>query len=289
VALFLKKVFNDGCDKYEFRMELGKGEILEVEIAGRIIQGAPRTQQMACLFARNVTERNRMENELIQSERLGIIGKMAAGVAHEINNPLGIIRYNAEDLLFAEELSDEARDGLNAISRNAARAGDTIASLLDLASPKPMVKSVLDLEEIVRDSIALLGPKIKNVTLTLTMKDAPLSICGDSPALHQVMVNLLLNAISSMEDQKEIHISGDRSADGVRLVVADTGKGIRQEDLAQVFEPFFSSRKNGFGLGLFITRRIVERHYGVIFAESQMGKGACFILEFPTCTATEGA
>jgi len=169
VSPFLDKVFHDGCDKYEFHMDERSNTVLEVEIAGRLIQGTGHAGQLACLFARNVTDRNRMEEELIQSERLAIIGKMAAGVAHEINNPLGIIRFNAEDLLYAEEMSEDARDGLDAISRNAARAADTITHMLDLASPKPLQMQPFHLEDTVRDSITLLGPKIKRAEVSVKM------------------------------------------------------------------------------------------------------------------------
>nr|WP_287410662.1 ATP-binding protein [Pseudodesulfovibrio sp.] len=281
VAPFLDKVFNDGCDKFEFRMDEKTRQDMEVEIAGRILQGPIQPGLLACLFARNVTDRNRMEEELIQSERLGIIGKMAAGVAHEINNPLGIIQFNAEDMLYAEEMSTEAREGLTAISRNAARAADTITHLLDLASPKPMANDILHLDEAVKDCIALLGPKIKKTTLTLDIQNEPLSMRGDSRAIQQVLVNLLLNALSSMQGKRSISIFGDRSHESIRLVIEDKGKGIVRKDLPHIFDPFFTSRENGFGLGLFITRRIVERHGGIIFAESEPDKGTRMILEFP--------
>ena len=289
VAPFLGKVFNDGCDKFEFRMDEKTGQDIEVEIAGRILQGPIQPGLLACLFARNVTDRNRMEEELIQSERLGIIGKMAAGVAHEINNPLGIIRFNAEDLLYAEEMSSEAREGLTAISRNAARAADTITHMLDLASPKPMANDIFYLEEAVKDSVALLGPKIKKATLTLDIQNKPLSMRGDSRAIQQVLVNLLLNALNSMQGKGSISIYGDRSHEGIRLVIEDKGKGIAKKDLPHIFDPFFTSRKNGFGLGLFITRRIVERHEGIIFAESEPDEGTRMILEFPLHENEESA
>ncbi len=287
ITVFLKKIFSDGCDRFEFRMNPQKGETMHVEIAGRIIQGPVQACLQACLFARNVTERNLLEEELIQSERLAIIGKMAAGVAHEINNPLGIIQYNAEDILYAEKMSDDAREGLVAISRNASRAADTITHMLDLASPKPMAKTLLNLEEAVQDSIALLGPRLKNTQVSLKSINPPLNMLGDSRAIQQVLVNLLLNALNSMQGEGTISITGQTTKEGIRLVVQDTGKGIPQKDLPRIFDPFFTSRNNGFGLGLFITRRIVEHHEGIIFAESEPGNGTRMFLEFPTHTNEE--
>nr|WP_243545705.1 ATP-binding protein [Pseudodesulfovibrio tunisiensis] len=284
VAAFLTKVFNDGCDKYEFEVDMPDGSLLQVEVAGRIIQGSLHTELLACLFARNVTERNRMEEELIQSERLGVIGKMAASVAHEINNPLGIIQANAEDLLFAGEVDADTREGLEAIQRNAVRAGEIIRDLLDLASPKPFAEETLDLADMVHESITLLGPKLRQVELTLDLR-GPLMVRGDSRALQQVVVNLLLNAQNYVQEGGEVAIAGYASAHGddqtIRLEIRDSGKGIARENLFRVFEPFFTSRKSGFGLGLFITRRIVERHNGIIFAESEPGRGTRIIIELP--------
>lgn len=282
ITAFLQKIFKNGCCRFEFRMNIKKGHTMDVEIAGRIIQSPVQSGIQACLFARNITERNRMEEELIQSERLAIIGKMAAGVAHEINNPLGIIQYNAEDILYAEKMSDDAKEGLVAISRNASRAAYTIKHMLDLASPKPMTNELLNLKDVVQDSIALLGPKLKNTKLSLDSINSSLNMIGDSRAIQQVLVNLLLNALNSIQGEGTIKITGQKNRGGILLVVQDTGKGIPQKDLPRIFEPFFTSRNNGFGLGLFITRRIVERHEGIIFAESDLGKGTCMFLEFPT-------
>lgn len=291
VDAFLDKVFDDGCDKYEFVFKTRDGQPMEVEVAGRIVQGQAGTEQQACLFARNVTERNRMEAELIQSERLGIIGKMAASVAHEINNPLGIIQANAEDLLFADCPSAEVREGLRAILRNATRAGEITTGLLDLASPKPLSNDVLSLEEVVRESLALLGPKLKSLRLELRFPESPLLVRGDARSLQQVIVNLVLNSIESMDGRGSVAIAGRTEGCGsgktVVLVVKDTGRGIPRQDLSNIFEPFFTSRKTGFGLGLFITRRIVERHGGVLFVESELGKGTRMIIELPALNEGE--
>jgi len=287
IAAFLTKVYNDGCDKHEFKMLGVSGHALEVEIAGRVIQGPLQAELLACLFARNVTERNRMEEELIQSERLGIIGKMAAGVAHEINNPLGIIQANAEDLLYEVELEDDVKEGLSAIQRNAIRAGEITKGLLEAASPKPMTARKLDVGGLLREAISLLGPKAKTSDIEVVETTEPLCIKGDSRALQQVVVNLLFNSLASMGGRGVIRIHVCRQVDleheTVRVVVEDTGKGIPRENLPRIFEPFFTSRKAGFGLGLFITRRMVERHEGLVFAESEEGVGTRMILEFPAC------
>ncbi len=291
IYAFLDKVFNDGCDKHEFVMQMVGDQPLEVEIAGRIIQGRLGNELLACLFARNVTERNRMEEELIQSERLGIIGKMAASVAHEVNNPLGIIQANAEDLLYEGSLSEEVKEGLEAIQRNATRAGEITTGLLELASPKPMTVETLDVEDLIRESISLLGPKAKNSEIEVDVQSGPLFIRGDNRALQQVLVNLFFNALENMENGGKLVVHSNCEGEGeygtVRIVIRDRGKGIPRENLHRIFEPFFTSRKGGFGLGLFITRRMVERHDGIIFAESAPGTGTAMNVEFPAYTRRE--
>jgi len=285
IVAFLTKVFNDGCDKHEFTMLSTLDHSMEVEIAGRVIQGPLHTQLLACLFARNVTERNRMEEELIQSERLGIIGKMAASVAHEINNPLGIIQANAEDLLYEVEVDEDVKEGLSAIQRNAIRAGDITKGLLEAASPKPMLVQKLDVATLLHGSISLLGSKRKGRDIEVRILNESMVISGDERALQQVLVNLLFNSLAATNEDGRIVVvarsAGKGENETVRIVVKDTGKGIEQENLTRIFEPFFTSRKGGFGLGLFITRRMVERHDGLIFAESEFGQGTLMYLEFP--------
>jgi PAS domain S-box-containing protein len=291
INAFLTKVFNDGCDKHELNMVSASAYPMEVEMAGRILQGGSQQQVLACLFARNVTERNRMEEELIQSERLGIIGKMAASLAHEINNPLGIIQANAEDLMFMEGESKDVKDGLSAIQRNAIRAGEITKGLLEAASPKPMSMEIIEVGALVNDALLLLGGKSKRQRVTVQMESDPLYIRGDERALQQVLVNLVFNSLSATEESGSIkiltHGAGEGDSQTVRIEVRDTGKGIARENLTRIFEPFFTSRKGGFGLGLFITRRMVQRLDGLIFAESEVGRGTSMFLEFPAVSPKE--
>ncbi|OIQ50205.1 Sporulation kinase A [Pseudodesulfovibrio hydrargyri] len=291
IGAFLTKVYHDGCDKLDLQMLGVSAQPMEVEVAGRIIQGGSQEGVLACLFARNVTERNRMEEELIQSERLGIIGKMAASLAHEINNPLGIIQANAEDLMYEEGSSRDVKDGLAVIQRNAIRAGEITTGLLEAATPRPMIMEILDVRTLIADSLLLLGSRKKRERVTLEIEERPLFIRGDERALQQVLVNLVFNSLAVTDEDGTIAILAQGEGEGehatVRIEVRDTGKGIPRENLTQIFEPFFSSRKGGFGLGLFITRRMVQRLDGLIFAESELGKGTSMFMEFPAARLKE--
>lgn len=281
---FINLLFSEGCSRYDCIMIGSDDQEIDVEIAGSAIGMLDGTKLYACLFARDVTERNRLEMNLVQSERLAIIGKMAASVAHEINNPLGIIQANAQELMY-EEVSEDVQEALTAIKRNAVRAGSITKDLLELASPKPISSEKLNVEDVIKGGIALLGPKVKTNNISIEIKDGPLFIHGDDRSLQQVLVNLLFNAQAHSEPDSPIDITvyeNTIGADGtLRIIVRDHGKGIEKENLQNVFEPFFSKRKGGFGLGLFITRRIVERHNGIIFAQSLPGKGTAINMEFP--------
>ena len=250
-------------------------------------------ETLACCIARDRTEQQRMERELIQSERLAVIGRLAAGVAHEINNPLGIVRTNAD---IAGKLNREpavvAR--LEAIRRNVERASAITRRLLRLSVPDSLTPERVDMAELVRESLRFLHPRLKNVELDLSGLPAPLELTGDRVLLEQLILNLLLNALDSMEDKGRLTISGafapsddgggqaDAGGGTVLLNIRDSGKGIPRQDLEKIFDLFYTTRNSeGFGLGLFISRRIVEQHGGLLYAESDPGRGASFRVELP--------
>lgn len=243
-------------------------------------------EPMACCIARDITERQHMENQLLQVERLAVIGKLAAGVAHEINNPLGIILTNAE---MALEMNDNAEleKRLSSILRNVGRAASITQRLLHLAVPDRMKVTPLYLEQLVHESLSFLAPRLQNVRVNLDGLAHGLEIHGDQALLQQLIINLLLNALDSMKDEGELQISafmrpGEGDERGVILTVRDSGKGIAKENLERIFDLFYTTRsRQGFGLGLFISRQIAEQHNGTLYAESENSEGATFILELP--------
>ncbi|MDD2219992.1 MAG: transporter substrate-binding domain-containing protein [Desulfoplanes sp.] len=281
---FLHKLFNDGYGKHEFTLRGRGGDRIVVEIAGQPIE-EEQAEDMACLFARDVSERNKMEEDLIQSERLAIIGKMAASVAHEINNPLSIIQANAEELLYSDHLTTDIKEGLSAILRNAERAGEITRGVLAQSAPKALCLEKINVQDLLEQSVMLVSPKAKKNTITIKVTAGPLFFNGDVRSLQQVFMNLLFNALEHTDSDKQITLTAVKTGTGenstIQIVVRDQGQGIVRKNLRQIFEPFFTSRKGGFGLGLFISRRIVERNNGLIYAESESGKGTAMILEFP--------
>lgn len=236
--------------------------------------------ELVCCIGRDVSQRRDMERELARSERLALIGRLAAGVAHEINNPLGIILANADYLL-----KRSASPQLEAIVRNVERASDITRRLLHLAVDREREDAPLDLAGLVRECLAFLRPRLKKVELALELPER-LSARGDRALLEQLLLNLLLNALDSMKDEGRLciwgRLSGDGDGGGITLAMEDSGPGIPRENLERIFDVFFSTKgSRGFGLGLFVARSIAERHGGLLWAESDEGRGAVMMLELP--------
>ena len=268
----------------QFRFRVGHEGERDVEIAaGTVIYGGQ--EEALCCFVRDISTRKRLEYELIQSERLAVIGKMAACVAHEINNPLGVIKSNAS-LLCTPGFESESESCLDAIVRNANRAAKITRELMTLAQPKEFQAQEVDLLAVVRDSLSFLAPKMPGVVLSMDEPVKPQRITGDPDQMLQVFINLILNALQSMNEVKEkklaIIFCDYPSPDSIRVSIQDSGCGIRREMLPVIFDPFMTSGKpEGFGLGLFVVGRIIEQHGGVIYVESEEGKGTRVILELP--------
>lgn len=235
--------------------------------------------------------------ELARSARLASVGYLAAGVAHEINNPLSLIAGYGERSLRQLDRGDvtidsePVRQALRIVCEEAFRCREITNRLLSLARPDSAPRRVLRLSEIVREVAAALGglPAFKRSTLMLEISDAEPSVLADAGEMKQVVLNLMINALEAVRQRgEEARIAVSIApADGcVRLVVADNGIGMSEEVLHQVFEPFYTRRPatsgTGAGLGLAITHAIVTEHGGRISAESDgPDRGARFVVELP--------
>ena len=244
-------------------------------------------RDVLCCFARDISERKRLENELVQADRLAVIGRMSACVAHEINNPLAIVRSNIA-LLRAFGVPQESRQFLEAIERNTDRAGKITRELLDLAKPRKLSPGTLDVVELVRECLSFLSPRMRDVSLSMPEPVHPQRLTGDRQLLQQAFINILLNAVESMDGSRQktltIRFCDRPNLDYVRVGVEDSGCGIAREMLPMIFEPFVTSgKRSGFGLGLFVVRRIVEDHGGEVYAESELGEGTRMVVELPGC------
>ena len=255
---FMFSVFQAGFGEMELVFEGKDGARIHVEMIATTVNGPPGQSPLACCFSRDITERKHLENELIKSERLAIMGRMAAGLAHEINNPLGIILANSEELLGSCSLEGSERQYLETIARNAERAGDILHNLLSFTKPGPCDETPIDLESIADESVLFLQQKLKakRINIQREIVGESLTMTGNYGQIQQVVINLMLNAIQAVTEGGTIIVRIVSSPHGVspciRLEVEDNGIGISESVLPRIFDPFFTSHKEGFGLGLFL-------------------------------------
>ncbi len=225
--------------------------------------------------------------QLTQADKLASVGRLAAGIAHEINNPLtGVLTYAS---LMAKRFpaGDPSAEDLEVIIRETKRCRGIIKELLDFARPTPPSRRLTDLNEVMRHSLAVVMNQLSmsQVNLSLDLAQDLPEVFADANQLQQVVVNLLLNAADVVEPETgQIRLSTRDVGDGyVAFQVEDNGSGIRAEDVPHLFEPFFSTKGNrGTGLGLAVTWGIVEGHAGSIDVQTELGKGTCFSVRIPT-------
>jgi signal transduction histidine kinase len=229
------------------------------------------------------------ENRLVQAAKLAAVGEMAAGLAHELNNPLTSVTGFAE--LVLEELDDASplRPDLDLVMREARRARDVVRRLLDFARQSESARANASLNRVVEDVVALSRHLIhtNGVELKLDLQEDLPWVLMDENQMKQVLLNLVHNALQAMPDGGRMDITtvqGQKiGRDGVMVSVQDTGVGIPAENQTRIFEPFFTTRANrgGTGLGLSVTYGIISEHGGEIELTSEPGKGALFKVWLP--------
>ncbi|MHB8845542.1 MAG: ATP-binding protein [Nitrospirota bacterium] len=246
-------------------------------------------------YLKDVTAQKRLEHQLVLSDKLASLGTLVAGIAHEINNPLGIIAGYSEALLdraHEPELAntrgfEDFPEYLRTIHSEIFRCKGILKSLLEFARPSGGTFREIDINELIKEVLLLLQHRTSRLKHTLELslnRDLP-KIYADAGSLRQLLMNLLLNAIYFTPEGGSIHIATGADAAGrIRLTVRDTGAGIPAELLGKVFDPFFTTKPvgEGTGLGLTISHRIVEEHRGTIEVESRPGTGTAFIITLPS-------
>jgi two-component system NtrC family sensor kinase len=246
-------------------------------------------------MAQSIQEREEMVQQVTRqqigrSEHLASVGRLAAGVAHEINNPLTGVLAFADLLREKENLDEQDREDLDLIIRETKRAREIVRGLLEFARETPSRKTQLDVNDLVRRTMQLLGKReaFQNINLVEDLADRLPWIHGDNNQLQQVFVNLSLNACEAMPSGGTLLISTSRESDRVVIKVIDTGIGIKREHVDKIFEPFFTTKPvgKGTGLGLSVSYGIVQQHGGTLEVESQEGKGTTFTVTLPTARTT---
>jgi two-component system, NtrC family, sensor kinase len=233
----------------------------------------------------DVTDRNELERRLVQADKLSSIGLLAAGVAHEVNTPLAVISTYAQMLAKQVSGDDQKSKLLEKIAKQTFRASEIVNSLLNFSRTSPTEFVELDLNRVIRETVSLVEHQFDKtgVTTALNLADVLPSVRGNSGKLQQVFLNLFINARDAMPNGGNLAIRSWAEGGFAHVEISDTGQGIPTENLARIYDPFFTTKgpKKGTGLGLSITYGIVQEHNGSIEVDSTLDHGTRFRLEFP--------
>ncbi len=242
------------------------------------------SQQMEEKIQRTTADLRKTEAQLIRSEKLAALGQLAAGIAHEIRNPLTSINILIHSLTENLSSGDSHREDLKVIEEEINRINEILDRFLRFAKPAAPLLERTDVASIFEETLQLIRPRIEKQRIVVRKEFQALPIIlMDREQIKQVALNLLLNAVQAMPEGGTLTLRGQNSEEGqwIRISIQDSGMGIPSEDMNKLFDPFFSTKEGGVGLGLSIAHRIVDQHHGKIEVESNPGEGTLFALWLP--------
>ncbi len=272
-----------GSERHEIRLDRPDGRRIPVGVTFWQLRSGEGEAVGVIGVCQDLSTIKQMEERMRQADRLATVGRLSANIAHEIRNPLASVSGAIEAL--ARELPPDPTQSrlVEIVLRESERLNRLITDFLDYARPAPLTVVELDLARLLEEVLLLLehrhlpdGLKVVNETA------GPLPLRGDPQLIRQVLWNLCLNAVQAMPDGGELRLAGRwEEGDRIRLWVTDTGSGIAEGDLPHVFEPFYSTKPEGTGLGLASVYRIVQDHGGQIEVQSRVGEGTVMTLTLP--------
>jgi len=277
---------------------LGISQIHEMEIVNKrgephtvMVKSSPlRGEDGAVIgmvgFIRDVTKTHLLEEKLKNEERLASLGRLAAGIAHEIRNPLSSIKMNLSILKKRLRPSLTDLEHFEIAQEEVANLERIVTELLDYAKPITLTLRWQNLHERLAAVLASLRPVLKERSINVEFKPDPAISMAlfDQGKLHQAMLNVLLNAVQASRPGSSIIVetrAGESEHAPLQILVRDAGKGIEPDSLKYVFDPFYSTKSNGTGLGLSVVRNIIRNHNGIVTIESEPGVGTTVRLELP--------
>lgn len=276
-ALAARPTADDRVSRAEATLKRATGETVQIGVSVAPLRDPKGSVVGQVLSFQDLTPIRRMEEVVRRSEHLAGIGRLAAGIAHELRNPLASVSGAIELLRGAAEIGAEERKLMGIALREVARLGDLVDGLLQYARPQPPHKVPIDVSDLVGDIVRMFASD-ETLRDTDIQLEAPRGCRAhaDASQLRQVVWNLLRNAAQAASAGGKIWVRVWQVGDRVQISVRDSGPGLKADSRARLFEPFFTTKERGTGLGLAIARRIVEEHGGAIDVESSPGSGATF-------------
>ena len=242
------------------------------------------SRQMEEKIQKTTADLSKTEAQLIRSEKLAALGQLAAGFAHEIRNPLTSINILIHSMREKPPSGDSYKEDFKVIEEEIHRINEIVDQFLRFAKPAPPLLEKTEVSSIFEETLQLLRPQIEKQLIVVEKEFQPLPIILiDREQMKQAILNLLLNAIQAMPGAGHLTLKGQNSEDGqwIHLSIQDSGVGIPGEDMNKLFDPFFSTKEGGMGLGLSIAHRIIDQHHGKIEVESTLGEGTLFTVWLP--------
>ena len=281
VERFLARRESDIVGKTIPLMALRKGgEEFPIELSLSFLDMGGRLTFTAII--RDVTEHRRMESKLLQSERLAAVGQAVAHVAHEIKNPLMVIG-GVSNQIKRNLLQEKDQQKLDIVLEEVRRLEGLVANLGDFTKEYRLVKRPADVNAVIRDVLKIMKGVYPLERYGFRERLSPYlgEIDCDPDKLKQVFINIISNGLQAMRDGGTITVSTQKIWHGIEVRISDEGTGIHEKDLEHIFEPFYTTREQGSGLGLSISYKLIEAHAGEIWAASRPGRGATFVIRIP--------
>ena len=276
---------------YKYNASTEDGRPLTLNISLAPFEAARGVVTGTLVVIENVTERAQLEQQLLEREKLSSIGLLAAGVAHEVNTPLAGISSYAQMLLQQVQEDDPKRRLLEKIHVQTVRASGIVNNLLNFSRTGDAQFREVDINQVLEDTLQLLEPQLRNAkfTISCTYGEHLQPAYGSASKLQQVFMNLILNARDAMPNGGRLSVHTRAVDTSLVIDFRDTGVGIAPENIARIYDPFFTTKEvgQGTGLGLALSYGIIQEHNGRIFVESRPGEGAHFTIKLPTAFARQ--
>ncbi|MHB8770286.1 MAG: ATP-binding protein [Syntrophales bacterium] len=288
--IFRRLVGEGRASEREIDFTAVEGRTIPLEVIATMLREEDDAFVGYVILFRDMTEIRRLKQEVARSQRLASLGSLAAGVAHEIRNPLSSIKGFATYFRERYRENPDDRETAETMISEVDRLNRVITQLLEFARPLTMKRIPTSLPVVIRHALRTVEGQAtqKGIRIETDIPAAPAEIPLDADRMSQVLLNLLLNAVAATDAGGSIGVSLKQQDDGtIRIAIADTGAGIRPEDLPRVFDPYFTTKPSGTGLGLPIVQKIVEAHGGTIHIASEAGKGTTVTLLLPTTSEEE--
>lgn len=269
----------------EIKCSTQKGKRIPLEVGAQSLRDADGNLFGYVLLFKDLSEIRALRREIARNQRLASVGRLAAGVAHEIRNPLSSIKGLAT--YFKERYQDKLDDQqiANIMIQEVDRLNRVVGQLLDFARPIKISKKPISMQALIEDSLKLVERQAseKNIKIETRFPSQMDTVSVDPDRINQVLLNLYLNAIDSMDEggRLAIRIPNSEQKHNTEIKIMDDGTGISREDLAHIFDPYFTTKATGTGLGLAIVHNIVDAHGGKVMVESHPGRGTTFTIRLP--------